>query len=171
MGQCSQIRHTEEVRSGKSLTFESPIPKSSLCQLHKAIQQKKAFVGFGESEISHLPCVSNHTRVSSEASVIVLITNCHRTYRFSPGLGMDALGYDLKSVSLIFRHGTSLTFTTHSPASFSSFYLPFAMHAPRIRTSYSTLPKHHPGIYVLPGRSAILRLSSSGYHLGSSLQF
>lgn len=42
-------------------------------QLQKAMEQKKAFVGFKESNITHLP-----------------------TYRFSPGLGMDALGYDLK---------------------------------------------------------------------------
>ncbi|KAJ3544105.1 hypothetical protein NMY22_g2904 [Coprinellus aureogranulatus] len=42
-------------------------------QLIKAQRQGKAFVGFREAPISHFP-----------------------TYRFSPGLGMDALGYDLK---------------------------------------------------------------------------
>ncbi|KAJ2922908.1 hypothetical protein H1R20_g14166, partial [Candolleomyces eurysporus] len=42
-------------------------------QLTKAQKQGKAFVGFMEHTISYLP-----------------------TYRFSPGLGMDVLGYDLK---------------------------------------------------------------------------
>ncbi|TFK32280.1 Endonuclease/exonuclease/phosphatase [Crucibulum laeve] len=42
-------------------------------QLKKAIQSKKAFDGFQEGPISHLP-----------------------SYRFSPGLAMDKLGYDIK---------------------------------------------------------------------------
>ncbi|KAF9484055.1 DNase I-like protein [Pholiota conissans] len=42
-------------------------------QLRKSIRDKKAFHGFKEMPIKHLP-----------------------TYRFSPGLAMDAMGYDLK---------------------------------------------------------------------------
>ncbi|KAF8816327.1 DNase I-like protein [Phlegmacium glaucopus] len=42
-------------------------------QLKKAIQSKRAFEGFQEAPITHTP-----------------------TYRFSPGLAMDSMGYDLK---------------------------------------------------------------------------
>ncbi|KAF8152980.1 DNase I-like protein [Crassisporium funariophilum] len=69
-------------------------------QLKKAMQSKKAFDGFQESPITHLP-----------------------TYRFSPGLMMDKLGYDLKrkpawTDRILYMHGPAcrvhqLSYTGH----------------------------------------------------------
>ncbi|KAF9045408.1 DNase I-like protein [Panaeolus papilionaceus] len=69
-------------------------------QLNKAIKDKKAFDGFQEMSITHMP-----------------------TYRFSPGLAMDKLGYDLKrkpawTDRVLYMHGPAcsllpLLYTAH----------------------------------------------------------
>ncbi|KDR77003.1 hypothetical protein GALMADRAFT_246188 [Galerina marginata CBS 339.88] len=69
-------------------------------QLKKAMQGKKAFENFTEAPITHLP-----------------------TYRFSPGLMMDKLGYDLKrkpawTDRILYMHGSAcrvdqLSYTSH----------------------------------------------------------
>ncbi|KAF9531074.1 Endonuclease/exonuclease/phosphatase [Crepidotus variabilis] len=65
-------------------------------QLKKAIHSKKAFFGFQECQISHMP-----------------------TYRFSPGLMMDKLGYDLKrkpawTDRILYMHGSGCQITPGS---------------------------------------------------------
>ncbi|PPR03410.1 hypothetical protein CVT24_012705 [Panaeolus cyanescens] len=69
-------------------------------QLNKVIKDKKAFEGFQEMAITHMP-----------------------TYRFSPGLAMDKLGYDLKrkpawTDRVLYMHGPAcsvqqLSYTGH----------------------------------------------------------
>jgi phosphatidylinositol-bisphosphatase len=64
------------------------------------MQAKKAFDGFTENPITHLPFVSSCLHDS--------ITNIdrYRTYRFSAGLTTDLLGYDFKWASLLYLSHT-----------------------------------------------------------------
>lgn len=101
LGECIEIRSLTSIRPGRCITdnlrsigFQFYYLQT---QLKKAMSSKKAFFGFHESPITHFPCVLVLEHPGN------WLTLCIRTYRFSPGLMMDKLGYDYKFVyTLIF---------------------------------------------------------------------